>query len=931
LRAAGCNPIATGVVDGGPRIDGQIDGESVMRAREPDLSGYVARDGVRIHYESYGDGERTVVFVPDVMVTAEVYKAQVPYLARSHRVVVLDPRGNGLSDRPVGAAAYTDVEQMRDVLAVMDHLDVPSATLVGVCDGGYVGLVTAVRHPDRVDAVVTLGVSAATGTPNPDRGSPAYDDLEATWHAPPRPDLEGWYQRNRALWQSDWPRWPRFFFGEMVNDSHASKIYEDLVGWACLTNGETQVSSHETRLLAETPEETAELLAGVRCPVLVVHGTHDFCQAFGRGADVARLTGAELLVLGGGGHVLMARDPVPVNHAISDFVRRVHEAGAASRREGPTMVRVHLDTRRDAPPLTGTGVRAGRATVYGGGVPTVVVLAPAVGDRAAWQAQVPGVARHASVLVLDDDVSDAAEVRSALAVAGVTGCVVLAPPGSEAQAAELAADREHVSVVVRVEARQALAEQSGLLEFFVHRLPQEPDPASVPLALVGREAAAGTAAPTVVVVDDVAEPTGAVEAVLTVEGGVAPDHVVRRSRAARERRVLFLSSPIGLGHVRRDLAIADALRRDQPGLRVDWLSQSPVTDLLERRGERVHPASVLLARETEHIEAEAGEHDLHAFQAIRRMDEILVHNFHVFDDLVREQEYDAWIGDEAWDLDHFLHENPRLKRAPFIWLTDFVGWVPMPDGGAHEAALTADYNAEMVEHLARHPGLRDRSVFVGDPEDVVPGSLGPGLPDIRAWTEEHFAFSGYVMGERPDPAARDDLRARLGYGADETVCVVSAGGSGVGEALLRRIVEAYDACLERVPSLRMHVVTGPRLDPESVKAPDGVTVQGFVPDLDLHHAACDVAMVQGGLSTTMELTAADRPFLYFPLRHHFEQQVHVRHRLERHGAGRALDYQQADPATIAEALVAELARPRAYRSVPTDGAARAARLVAEAF
>jgi predicted glycosyltransferase len=306
-----------------------------------------------------------------------------------------------------------------------------------------------------------------------------------------------------------------------------------------------------------------------------------------------------------------------------------------------------------------------------------------------------------------------------------------------------------------------------------------------------------------------------------------------------------------------------------------------------------------------------------------------VANFMVFDDLVREREYDLWIGDEAWDLDHFLHENPSLKRAPFVWMTDFVGWIPMPDGGEHEAYLAADYNAEMVEHVARYPGLRDRSVFVGDPADIVDDLLGPGLPGIREWTEEHFAFSGYVMGDRPDAGDHERLRSRLGYEPDDTVCIVSVGGSGVGEPLIRRVVEAYDVCRERVPSLRMHVVTGPRLDPETVKAPDGVVMHGFLPDLDLHHAVCDVAVVQGGLSTTMELTANQRPFLYFPLRHHFEQQYHVRHRLERHGAGRAMDYATADPETIAEALEAELARPVDYLPVPGDGAQRAASLVAE--
>lgn len=64
---------------------------------------------------------------------------------------------------------------------------------------------------------------------------------------------------------------------------------------------------------------------------------------------------------------------------------------------------------------------------------------------------------------------------------------------------------------------------------------------------------------------------------------------------------------------------------------------------------------------------------------------------------------------------------------------------------------------------------------------------------------------------------------------------------------------------------------------------------------DWHLAACDLAIVQGGLTTAMELAAAKRPFLYFPLKHHFEQNYHVRHRLERYGAGRCMDYGTATP------------------------------------
>ena len=103
----------------------------------------------------------------------------------------------------------------------------------------------------------------------------------------------------------------------------------------------------------------------------------------------------------------------------------------------------------------------------------------------------------------------------------------------------------------------------------------------------------------------------------------------------------------------------------------------------------------------------------------------------------------------------------------------------------------------------------------------------------------------------------------------------------------------------------------------------------YVPDLYRHLAACDLAVVQGGLTTTMELTANRRPFLYFPLRHHFEQNFHVAHRLDRHGAGRRMDYGRATPDVIAEAIAQEIGREVAYREVGPAAATRAAAQIAE--
>jgi predicted glycosyltransferase len=158
--------------------------------------------------------------------------------------------------------------------------------------------------------------------------------------------------------------------------------------------------------------------------------------------------------------------------------------------------------------------------------------------------------------------------------------------------------------------------------------------------------------------------------------------------------------------------------------------------------------------------------------------------------------------------------------------------------------------------------------------------------------------------------------------------VVTVGGSGVGEALLRRVIAAYPMAAARIPGLRMIAVAGPRIDPAHFAAPAGVEVRAFVPNLYRHLVACDLAVVQGGLTTTMELTAARRPFLFFPLGQHFEQNRHVRHRLERYGAGRAMDYKASDPDAIAAAMAEEIDRPIDYRPVEPDGARRAAELIA---
>ena len=209
-----------------------------------------------------------------------------------------------------------------------------------------------------------------------------------------------------------------------------------------------------------------------------------------------------------------------------------------------------------------------------------------------------------------------------------------------------------------------------------------------------------------------------------------PPPATRWTRArGRRKRALFISSPIGLGP--RAARRRDRRRAAQAASRTSRSTGSRRPRHVGARGgrradpsgeraprERVRPHRVGVCASTTSTASRRGDGWTRSSSPTSCSSTTSS----------RDAPYDLWIGDEAWELDYFLHENPELKTAAYVWLTDFVGWLPMPDGGEREAFLTADYNAEMIEHIDRYPRLRDRALFVGDPDDVVDDAFGPDLP-----------------------------------------------------------------------------------------------------------------------------------------------------------------------------------------------------------
>jgi predicted glycosyltransferase len=165
------------------------------------------------------------------------------------------------------------------------------------------------------------------------------------------------------------------------------------------------------------------------------------------------------------------------------------------------------------------------------------------------------------------------------------------------------------------------------------------------------------------------------------------------------------------------------------------------------------------------------------------------------------------------------------------------------------------------------------------------------------------------------------------HNGQQPLVVASVGGTAVGSELLELCAAAHPIASRLVPGLHMVLVCGPGLRPESLQVAEAVEVKGYVPDLHRHVAACGLAIVQGGGTTTLELTALRRPFLYFPLEQHFEQRFLVPQRLERLGAGVRMLSSQTTSEALAQAIAANIGKDVSYPPIASDGARRAAALI----
>jgi pimeloyl-ACP methyl ester carboxylesterase len=240
-------------------------------------SGYVVHDGARIYYAAFGHGP-PVFLLHGGFANTEVWGNQVPALMRAgYQVVAIDSRGHGRSGRDDRPLTYELMAS--DVVAVMDHLILSRAAVVGWSDGAIVGLVLAIHNPDRVTRVFAFAANM-----DPSGVIPGFDHN---------------------------PMAVRFLAKAERDYRRLSPTPDDFAGFAAAVE----------HMWDTEPNYTAADLGRIATPGAIVDGDHDEAIKREHTEYLARsIPGAQLIILPAASHFAMFQQPREFNDAMIGFL-----------------------------------------------------------------------------------------------------------------------------------------------------------------------------------------------------------------------------------------------------------------------------------------------------------------------------------------------------------------------------------------------------------------------------------------------------------------------------------------------------------------------------------------------------------------------------------------------------------------------------------
>jgi len=279
---------------------------SEIRQPVPDEVGIADSNGVRIGWRRYGDGPRSILFIPTWnFVDSRVLRHQVEGLRDRFRLLTFDARGSGSSGRPRDGYRFDD--HVADAMAVLDASQTAAASLVAGSLGTHVAVLLATRHPDRVARMVLIAPPMSVG---------GTDDGGVD--APTKSSNEDGSARSSAPdWRTDYPAFVPWFIGEVFSEPDSQATIDEVVGIA--------LEADHAMLLQQAAEldwdQAPRHLKDVRCPTLIIHGAADrTLELASIKAVAAGIPGARLVLLDDLGHRPDIRRPDIVNPILARFL-----------------------------------------------------------------------------------------------------------------------------------------------------------------------------------------------------------------------------------------------------------------------------------------------------------------------------------------------------------------------------------------------------------------------------------------------------------------------------------------------------------------------------------------------------------------------------------------------------------------------------------
>jgi predicted glycosyltransferase len=385
-------------------------------------------------------------------------------------------------------------------------------------------------------------------------------------------------------------------------------------------------------------------------------------------------------------------------------------------------------------------------------------------------------------------------------------------------------------------------------------------------------------------------------------------------------KVLFVSGSLGLGHIERDLAIAREVRSLKPGTEVYWMAGDPAREVLKLKGENVLPESETFDQGTASVEKISKNYTAElsdvAFDLITAFNK----NGKLIWNIAKRNGYDLVVSDEAYEVHNVLVKNRSLQVCPCVMMTDYFGyWGPTKT--IKGMLIKRIANNQWIKAATKHHDIGP-SIFLCERADIPNERLGFMMPNAQELVGQEFVkFAGYPLTFDPKALENEvSLRRQHGFG-NEPVILVTVGGTAAGKPLIDLSIKALPLIRGKLLDARMVVNLGPRIDPNSfdLPLPAGLELKGYVPELYKLMAACDIAICVGGATSTLELMALQKPFIYFPLQKHFEQEIIVAGRNERLGVGIKMRFSEVTPEQLAKAVIDNYGKKVGLPNASFDG------------